>query len=283
MKKLFLTAIAFVALGIVAQAQDLITVAELSSKIKDANYVVVSAEVETEYAKVHINDAVNVSYKSLEKTGGVEGLLQSPAELAKIFGAKGLSEKKTIVVYDEGAGKYASRLYWTLKYMGAPNVKILDGGMVAWKAGRKPVTKNPSTVKPATFTPALNKAIYADMKEVQAAAGNAKVILVDLREVAEFTGKDPKNNKGRIPGSVNVDHTTLNAANSLYKSKAELEKLFTAAGATKDKTIILVCPTGVRAGKGYFALKSILGYPNVKVYEGGVNEWAATASNKLDK
>jgi len=167
--------------------------------------------------------------------------------------------------------------------MGAPNVKILDGGMVAWKAGRKPVTKNPSTVKPATFTPALNKAIYADMKEVQAAAGNAKVILVDLREVAEFTGKDPKNNKGRIPGSVNVDHTTLNAANSLYKSKAELEKLFTAAGATKDKTIILVCPTGVRAGKGYFALKSILGYPNVKVYEGGVNEWAATASNKLDK
>lgn len=283
MKKLFLTTIAFVALGIVAQAQDLITVAELSSKLKDASFVIVSAEVETEYAKVHINDAVNVSYKSLEKTGGVEGLLQSPAELAKIFSAKGLSEKKTIVVYDEGAGKYASRLYWTLKYMGAPNVKILDGGMVAWKAGRKPVTKNPSTVKPATFTPALNKAIYADMKEVQAAAGNAKVILVDLREVAEFTGKDPKNNKGRIPGSVNVDHTTLNAANSLYKSKAELEKLFTAAGATKDKTIILVCPTGVRAGKGYFALKSILGYPNVKVYEGGVNEWAATASNKLDK
>lgn len=283
MKKLFLTAIAFIALGIMAQAQDLITVAELSSKLKDANYVVVSAEVETEYAKVHINDAVNVSYKSLEKTGGVEGLLQSPAELAKTFGAKGLSEKKTIVIYDEGAGKYASRLYWTLKYMGAPNVKILDGGMVAWKAGRKPVTKNPSTVKPATFTPAVNKAIYADMKEVQAASGNAKVILVDLREVAEFTGKDPKNNKGRIPGSVNVDHTTLNAANSLYKSKAEIEKIFTAAGATKDKTIILVCPTGVRAGKGYFALKSILGYPNVKVYEGGVNEWAATASNKLDK
>jgi thiosulfate/3-mercaptopyruvate sulfurtransferase len=283
MKKIFLTAIAFAALGIMAQAQDLITVAELSSKLKDANLVVVSAEVETEYAKVHINDAVNVSYKSLEKTGSIEGLLQSPAELAKIFGAKGLNEKKTIVVYDEGAGKYASRLYWALKYMGATDVKILDGGMVAWKAGRKPVTKNPSTVKPATFTPAVNNAIYADMKEVQAASGNAKVVLVDLREVAEFTGKDPKNNKGRIPGSVNVDHTTLNAANSLYKSKAELEKIFTAAGATKDKTIILVCPTGVRAGKGFVALKSILGYPNVKVYEGGVNEWAATASNKLDK
>lgn len=282
MKKLFFACIAFIAFGFTAIAQDLISVADLNAKLKDPNVVVVSAELETEYAKVHINNAVNVSYKSLEKKGGVEGLLNTPDELSKIFGSNGISEKKTIVVYDEGAGKYASRVYWTLKYLGAPNVKILDGGMVAWKAGRKPVTKNPSNVKAETFTPSVNKAIYADMKEVQAASGNAKVILVDLRENAEFSGKDPKNNKGRIPGSINVDHTTLMAANSTYKSKAELEKIFTAAGATKDKTIILVCPTGVRAGKGFFALKSILGYPNVKIYEGGVNEWAAS-SNKLDK
>jgi thiosulfate/3-mercaptopyruvate sulfurtransferase len=121
------------------------------------------------------------------------------------------------------------------------------------------------------------------MKEVQSAMGNSKVVLVDLRESNEFSGKDPKNNKGRIPGSINIDHTSLNAANKLYKPKAELEKVFTSAGVTKDKTIILVCPTGVRAAKGFFALKSILGYPNVKLYEGGVNEWAATASNKLEK
>ncbi|MCD6659680.1 MAG: sulfurtransferase [Lentimicrobium sp.] len=282
MKKLFFACIAIIAFGFTAIAQDLISVADLSAKLKDPNVVVVSAELETEYAKVHINNAVNVSYKSLEKKGGIEGLLNTPDELAKIFGSNGVSEKKTIIVYDEGAGKYASRLYWTLKYLGAPNVKVLDGGLVAWKAGRKPVTKNPSNVKAETFTPSVNKAIYADMKEVQAAAGNAKVILVDLRENVEFSGKDPKNNKGRIPGSINVDHTTLMAANSTYKTKAELEKIFTAAGATKDKTIILVCPTGVRAGKGFLALKSILGYPNVKVYEGGVNEWAAS-SNKLDK
>lgn len=282
MKKLFFACIAIIAFGFTAIAQDLISVADLSAKLKDPNVVVVSAELETEYAKVHINNAVNVSYKSLEKKGGIEGLLNTPDELAKIFGSNGVSEKKTIIVYDEGAGKYASRLYWTLKYLGAPNVKVLDGGLVAWKAGRKPVTKNPSNVKAETFTPSVNKAIYADMKEVQAAAGNAKVILVDLRENVEFSGKDPKNNKGRIPGSINVDHTTLMAANSTYKTKAELEKIFTAAGATKDKTIILVCPTGVRAGKGFFALKSILGYPNVKIYEGGVNEWAAS-SNKLDK
>ena len=283
MKKLFFTTLILLAFNILGQSQDLISVAELNSKLKDANYVVVSAELESEYTKVHITDAVNVSYKSLEKTGGVEGMLQSPAEVAKILGANGIGEKKTIVLYDEGAGKYAARLYWVLKYLGAPNVKILDGGMVAWKAGRKPVTKNPSSVKAATFTPKVNSAIDADMKEVQSAMGNSKVVLVDLRESNEFSGKDPKNNKGRIPGSINIDHTSLNAANKLYKSKAELEKIFSSAGVTKDKTVILVCPTGVRAAKGYFALKSILGYPNVKLYEGGVNEWAATSSNKLEK
>ncbi len=283
MKKLFFATIILLAFNLAGQAQDLISVAELNTKLKDASYVVVSAELETEYTKVHITDAVNVSYKSLEKSGGVEGSLQSPAEVAKILGANGVSEKKTILLYDEGAGKYAARLYWVLKYLGAPNVKILDGGMVAWKAGRKPVTKNPSSVKAATFTPNVNNSIFASMKDVQAAMGNSKIALVDLRESNEFSGKDPKNNKGRIPGSINIDHTSLNAASKLYKPKAELEKIFTAAGITKDKTIILICPTGVRAGKGYFALKSILGYPNVKLYEGGVNEWAATSSNKLEK
>lgn len=264
-------------------AQDLISVADLSAKLKDPNFVVVSAEVETEYAKVHITDAVNVPYTSLEKkVGAVEGLLISPEEIAKAMGAKGVSEKKTIVVYDEGAGKYAGRVYWILKYLGAPNVKILDGGLIAWKAARKPVTKNPTIAKPGTFTSSVNNSIFASMKDVQAAVANSKIALVDFHEAAMFNGNDPKG-KGRIPGSVNVDHTTLLDAKSVYKSKTDLQKMFNDAGVTSDKTIYVFCSSGARASKGYFALKSILGYPNVKFYDGGINEWVATPSNKVEK
>lgn len=283
MKKLFFIFIALFSLVFAGIAQDLISVADLSAKLKDPNFVVVSAEVETEYAKVHITDAVNVPNLSLEKkVGAVEGLVVTPEEIAKAMGAKGVSEKKTIVVYDEGAGKYAARVYWILKYMGAPDVKILDGGLMAWKAARKPVTKNPTTIKPAAFTPSVNSSVFASMKDVQAALGNQKIALVDLHEAALFTGKDPKG-KGRIPGSVNVDHTTLLDAKGLYKPKAELEKIFSSVGATSDKTIIVFCSSGARASKGFFAMKSILGYPNVKVFDGGLNEWVATPSNKLEK
>ena len=283
MKKVFISILVFFVLAMTGIAQDLISVADLTAKLKDPNFVVVSAEVETEYAKVHITDAVNVSYTSLEKKiGAVEGLLNSPEEIAKALGAKGVTEKKTIVVYDEGAGKYAGRVYWILKYMGAPNVKILDGGLIAWKAARKPVTKNPTVAKTGTFATTVNNSIFASMKDVQAAAGNAKVVLVDLREAAEFSGKDPKG-KGRIPGAINIDHTTLFDAKSQYKPKTDLEKIFSAAGITSDKTIIALCNSGARASKGFFALKSILGYPNVKIYEGGLNEWVATASNKVEK
>lgn len=283
MKKLILSFIAISSLALAGFAQDLISVTDLSAKLKDPNFVVVSAEVETEYAKVHITDAVNVPYTGLEKkVATVEGLLITPEEVAKILGAKGVSEKKTIVVYDEGAGKYAGRVYWILKYLGASNVKILDGGLIAWKAARKPVTKNPTMAKPATFTASVNNSILASMKDVQAAVGNSKIVLVDFHEAALFSGKDPKG-KGRIAGSVNIDHTTLLDAKGLYKPKSELEKLFSSVGVSSDKTIYVYCSSGTRASKGFFALKSILGYPNVKIYEGGLNEWGATASNKVEK
>jgi thiosulfate/3-mercaptopyruvate sulfurtransferase len=283
MKKLFVSFIVLFSLAFVGIAQDLISVADLSAKLKDPNFVVVSAELETEYAKVHITDAVNVPYTSLEKkVGAVEGLIISPEEMAKAFGAKGVSEKKTIAVYDDGAGKYAGRVYWILKHLGAPNVKILDGGLIAWKAGRKPVTKNPTMAKPATFTPGVDNSIYASMKDVQTAVGNSKIALVDFHEAALFSGKDPKG-KGRIVGSVNIDHTTLLDTKGLYKPKAELEKIFSSVGVTSDKTIYVYCSSGARASKGFFALKSILGYPNVKLFDGGLNEWVATASNKIEK
>jgi thiosulfate/3-mercaptopyruvate sulfurtransferase len=283
MKKMFISILVFFVLAMTGIAQDLISVADLSAKLKDPNFVVVSAEVETEYAKVHITDAVNVPYTSLEKkVGAVEGLIISPDEMAKALGAKGVNEKKTIVVYDEGAGKYAGRVYWILKYLGAPNVKILDGGLIAWKAGRKPVTKNPTMAKPATFTPGVDNSIFASMKDVQTAVGNSKIALVDFHEAALFSGKDPKG-KGRIVGSVNVDHTTLLDAKGLYKPKAELEKIFSSGGVTSDKTIYVYCSSGARASKGFFALKSILGYPNVKLFDGGLNEWVATPSNKVEK
>jgi len=110
---------------------------------------------------------------------------------------------------------------------------------------------------------------------------DAASVVVDVRETCEYKGLENKSN-GQIKGAVNVDHNTIQDDKSLMKDAAELEKLFKAAGVTKDKKVILYCSTGVRTAKEYIALIEILGYPNVKVYDDGYNEWTAKggATNK---
>ncbi len=281
MKRLNLTLGLILAFVLGSFAQDLISVADLAKELKNPDYIVVSGEIETEYAKVHITGAVNVSYKAFFKPGDIEGLLVSNEEIAKILGDNGVSEKKTIIVYDEGSMKYSGRLYFILKYMGAAKVKVLDGGLEAWKAGRKPVTKNPSNVAKTTFVPKVNAGLLVSMADVKAAKGKADVVLVDSREVGEFKGLENKST-GHLPGAINWDHTTLIDAKHMLKPKAEIEKMLAEKGITKDKNIILYCSTGVRASKEYLVLTSVLGYTKVKIYDNGYNEWKA-AGNEIVK
>lgn len=284
MKNLVIYLVAFAILPLAkANAQDIISAGDLAKIMKKENVVVVSARTAADYKKVHITGAVHVSHSSLYKDGPVKNMLNSPQEIAKIFGAAGISESKSIVLYDDGTGKYAGRLYWILKYMGASDVMVLNGHMKAWRAARKPVTKNPTNVKAATFTPKVDKALIASMNEVKSSIGNTTVAIVDARSSAEFQGQsETALRKGHIPGSINLEYTNMMTAQGKLKSNEELQSLFNSAGITKDKKVILYCESGVRAGILYLALKSALNYPNVKVYDGAYTEWQSVAANKVE-
>lgn len=281
MKKLFLMAVvAFVSMFAV-NAQDLITVAELAKIQKDANVVVVSAGTEAEYSKSHITGAVHVAYTAFDKTDKIKGLIVSPAEMAKILGGKGVSEKNKIVVYDEFDGRYAGRIYSLLKYLGAKDVVILNGNLDAWKKARKPITKNVSNAKKTTFTPAVNNSFMATMAQADAAAGKSNVVLIDTRAADEYKGI--KDSKGHLPGAINIEYKQLLNADGTIKSKADLQKVYSSEGVSKDKEVILYCSTGVRTGLHYLALVDILGYTKVKVYDGGYNEYVEKNPSKVKK
>jgi thiosulfate/3-mercaptopyruvate sulfurtransferase len=260
-------------------AQDLISVENLAKDLKNTNLVIVSAGPASEYAKVHIVGAISLPYTSFDKPGKPEGLLKTDAEMAKIIGDAGISEKNTIVFYDEFDGRYAARMYMLFKYLGAKDVKVLDGGIEAWKKGRKPVTKNPSASKKTTFTAAPVKKWMTSQQNV-ASKGNA--VLVDTRSPGEYKGTE-NNSKGHIPGAINIEYKELLDANGMLKSKADLEKVYAAKGITKDKEVILYCSSGVRTGLHFLALVSILNYSNVKIYDGGYNKWAQNNPTKIDK
>ena len=256
-------------------AQDIISVKEFLKIQKDPNVVLISARKPADYQKVHIAGAININHKDLYKASP-KSTLKSSAEIAKILGEKGISNTNTIVLYDNGSGKYSGRMYWILKYLGAKDVKLLDGHMKAWRMARKPVTKNPANREATTFAVNLNKGAIASIVQVKKASRSATSIIVDVRAADEYNGiKESKLPKGHIPSAINLEFKDVMTAKSMLKSKEELQALFTAAGITKDKEVILYCESSVRAGIVYLALTSALNYPNVKVYDGALFEWTA--------
>lgn len=267
-----------------ALAQDLISVKELAGKLSDKNVVIVSAQKADKYAAVHIKGSINLPPADLVDNDPVTYVNKSTAEIAKILGSKGISESNEIVLYDNGTSKYSGRMYWVLKYMGAKNVKILNGELEAWKAGRKPITKTASTLPATTFTANVQPQYLAKMDEVMKATAGGSYVIVDSRSPEEYAGTDESDiRKGHIPGAVNIEYKELLDAKGKLKSKEELAKIYSAKGVTADKTVIVYCKTSVRAGIEFMALSSVLGYPNVKLYDGAFTEWEATASNKVEK
>jgi len=277
-------AILFLFVG-VSIAQDLISVKELSGKLKDPNVVIVSAQKPDKYATVHIKGSVNIPPADLVNNEPIKYMNKSTAEIAKILGDKGVSESNEIILYDNGTSKYSGRMYWVLKYMGAKNVKILNGELEAWKAGRKPITKTPTKLAATTFTPNVQPQYIVKMDEVMKATNGGNYVIIDARTTEEYSGTDEETTlrRGHIPGAVNIDYKTLLDAKGKLKSKEALAEIYTAKGVTPDKTVIVYCATSVRAGIEFMALSSVLEYPNVKLYDGAFTEWQTTASNEVDK
>ncbi len=282
MKKIILSLMITLFIGLNALTAQVTISAKDFAKLQKTNkaLVVIDATKAATYAKMHIMKSVNVPYADLNKTGDIAGLIKSPAEIAAYLGKKGITAQSEIVVYDEGSNKYASRVYWVLKYVGAENVKILHKDMNQWKAARLRLTKSATPVKAKTFTAKVNPAHYADMAEVKASLNKADFVLVDCRAANEYDGSI-ETSKGHLPGALHIEYKDVLKANGAFKSKEALKALADKHGITADKKVVLYCATSVRAAVSHVAFKDILGLENVKVYDGAYNEWVAN-SNKID-
>lgn len=282
-KSTFAVLLAFLILFSQGVSAQIISVEELAELIEKGDVIVVSARKSADYSKVHLPGAINLWHQDLYKDGEVKALCKAPDELAAILGEKGIDPEKTIVVYDDGKGKSAGRIYWILKYMGCKDVRVLDGHMKMWRKGRKPVTKKPTEITPVKYTGVVNPAFCACAKDVKASIDNEASILIDVRAKDEFDGeKGDVERKGHIPGAIHFEFSNVLNEDGTLKEKAELEKAFASAGITPDKEVIIYCESSVRAGIVFMALTSILEYPNVRVYDGAMYEWSANPENPVE-
>lgn len=236
------------------------------------------------YAKQHIQGAINIPHKSLYKEGAIEGQFKEAADLAAIFGKKGVSNTSKIVIYDDGSQKYNSRVWWVLKYLGATDVSLLHKDMAQMEAARIPMTTAAVTLKATTFEVNLNPDLNIDMATLKNMLNSPSLVLLDAREKDEYDGMDKaKKSNGHLPGAVYMNFKEVLTSTGAYKTKEEIIETAARFGAVPEKEIVVYCQTGIKAAVIYIALKEIAGFSNVKLYAGAYAEWASISENPIVK
>ncbi len=211
------------------------------------------------------------------------------AQFETLMGNLGISNDSHVVLFSTpAANPFVPSAYWLLKYFGHADVSILNGSLDKWKADGKKTIGNSADVSPVKYTASAGDAsIFSDAANVLNNRKNPKVAIIDTRGGNEYNGTEKRDNikaAGHIPGAINLNFFPSNRNDDgTYKSAADLKKAYEAAGVTKDKEIITYCEGGVRATDSYFALKDILGYPDVKVYIGSWMEWGNDAKYPVEK
>lgn len=244
-----------------------------------------------DYIGGHLPNAVHLSEQAFRGPNGkLPYQIWPAADLANLLSKAGISNRDQVIVYSDGTNVLgASLVAYILAKSGVPRVALLDGGFSGYKASGGEVTKVfPSyakgTFKPTTANPALN----ITLRELLPLIGKPGVVIVDPRPKAQFEGTDQTFiRNGHIPGAINITWQSVTEANNpeealknphKIKSVEALRKLFESRGVTPDKTVIVSCSTGREASLQYLVLKHLLGYPNVRIYEGSWTEYSATTN-----
>lgn len=204
-------------------------------------------------------------------------------EFAARIGALGIGNDDRVVVYDQGVGMWATRLWWNLRLEGFDDVAVLDGGFAAWRGADLPVATGTEELPATVFSASRRPELLASSGEVLAALDATDIQLVNSLDRDTFEGtRRTYARPGRIPGSSNVFFGDLITADGEARSRQEVRPLFDAAGALEEDTqVVTYCGSGIAATYLAFQLAR-LGRVDVAVYDGSLTEWAADESLPLE-
>ncbi len=213
-----------------------------------------------------------------ETDSGLPHTLASPERFAATLGSMGVAEHDRIVVYD-GSGLFsAARAWWNLRLMGARDVRVLDGGLPAWKAAGLPLESGPPAPPvPRTFTPRPVPGGVRDLDGVRAHLGAGDALVIDVRPSGRFEGSEPEPRpgvrSGHMPGAVNLPFQALIEDGRLLLD-AELRGVFERVGVAPGVPVVTSCGSGVTAAIANLAL-AVLGHEPHALYDGSWSEWGA--------
>lgn len=261
--------------------------------LNDPKIRIVEVDVDTTaYDQGHIAGAVSWNWQT-QLQDNVRRDLIEPHALEQLLGKSGISNDTTVLLYGDNNNWFAAYALWQLKYHGHKDARLINGGRKKWLEEKRPLTTEAPKVALATYhASAADESIRARKDEVFAFVERKKKgQLVDVRSVDEFTGKiiappgmtETAQRGGHIPGAANIPWVQAANEDGTFKSADALAQLYQGKGVNGASEVIAYCRIGERSAHTWFVLKYLLGYNDVKNYDGSWTEWGNLVGAPIEK
>lgn len=261
----------------------LVTADWVEEHLDDPKVVLVEVDEDTTaYDKGHIRGAIKLDWtKDLQDQ--VRRDFLNKEQFEQLLSERGIANDDTVVLYGGNNNWFAAYAYWYFKLYGHRDVRLLDGGRKKWELdARELVQEVPTREKTTYVATEQDKSLRAFRDEVVEAIG--KQNLIDVRSPDEFAGRllapahlpqEQSQRAGHIPTSLNVPWSKNANDDGTFKSDDELRKLYEEVGIDDSKDTIALCRIGERSSITWFVLQELLGYKNVKNYDGSWTEYGS--------
>lgn len=247
----------------------------LAQQSGNPKLIIIDIRPDSQYSKGHIPGSLNVPMKfwAISKAG-LSLELPDDVSLRDLLEKSGVTSSSWVVIVNNNETSFsradATRVAWTCLIAGLPNVSVLDGGFNKWIKENRTVTTRAETPNRTTFSAAISKSTLATERYVKNRLEGAR--LVDTRIPEDYFGVSSKG--GHIKNAVNAPTPWLFSKDGTYIEEKDMRAMAEGViGPPKSKEIIVYCGVGGYAAAWWFVLTQVLGYPDVKIYDGSMEEW----------
>jgi len=276
-----------------AHPEVLVSTQWAADHLNDPKVRLIEVDVDTTaYDQGHIAGAVGWNWQTQLQDNIRRDLIDKTA-LEKLLGQSGVSNDTTVVLYGDNNNWFAAYAFWQLKYYGHKDVRLMNGGRKKWLEEKRPITTDAPKIAPASYRATGPDESVRARKEQVFALLEKKTSgqLVDVRSVDEFTGKiiappgmsETAQRAGHIPSAANIPWAQAANEDGTFKSADQLKQLYRGKGVTGQGEVIAYCRIGERSSHTWFVLKYLLGYDNVKNYDGSWTEWGNLVGAPIEK
>ncbi len=258
----------------------------------DPNVRLIEVDVDTEaYRESHIESALAWNWSSQLQDAVTRDIL-TKQDFEELMSASGITPDTHVVLYGDNNNWFAAYALWLMELYGHQDVSLMDGGRVKWLADNRPTTAAEPSVTPTSYQAReADDRIRAKRDEVLATVGSSDKNLVDVRSPQEFAGEiiappgmsETAQRGGHIPGAKNIPWARAVNEDGTFRSKDELAALYGTQGLNPAEPTIAYCRIGERSSHTWFVLKHLLGYQDVKNYDGSWTEYGSMVGVPIEK